>query len=548
MPKTLAQTLDDPEFRKLKPLVQKSVLKKLGVSDDMQTKLLLKLGREKIASQTPEPKHGGFSAFMSDAAGAVTGIAKGALGTVPGMELIPEKYREPLGIHTPMESGMESAAQLPEDWRARRAAGYSVPYRLLAPVAEQNGVNVKGMEEAAKSGDPGAVIGHAAFPVAALAAGEAFGRGVRAIKPKADITVPEHLKGRTKEQIAKYNERVEKAREDHAAKLADHKEKLQAEQAVNDATSVAQKNIQSTHQVVRAALDSRWEALRNKWNKLKEANPAASVGDPATIYNGVREAEKRLHNSPQSLQQFRNIIRELGVEDFVENEDGTLSAANVSNAKPFEWQAARTHYTAIGDKLGAGGLPGNVYQALKDVQTKVLDPALQQAADRMGAGQEYKVLKDDWSEYQRDWKDTSAVSRGGSPLAHVLQMPDAGFARRHMTGPAADRMLRTLEKYRSQGAQPELVERVRNLEADSKLPKPKRVSVPKPEPKLSTPAKVAVHTAVRGASLVAGSALGHPYYGLLAGEPLSHAAVRALETRKARALARQVPVDMVPED
>lgn len=53
---------------------------------------------------------------------------------------------------------------------------YSLFYRLLTPLAENTtGVNVRGMEQGAKEGDAGAVLGHAAAPLVAVGATEAAG-------------------------------------------------------------------------------------------------------------------------------------------------------------------------------------------------------------------------------------------------------------------------------------------------------------------------------------------------------------------------------------
>lgn len=387
----------------------------------------------------------------------------------------------------------------------------------------------------------GGVLGGGERPTVKSATERSAEVGERAPKGKpAPAPVPEHLRLLNKEQRAKYQEQVTKAAQEHQQKLADHNAKQAAEKQITNATRDAQNNILSTHRAVRSALDDRWESMRNDMK-------GTVVSNPADIYNGVREAEtEHLRGAPQSLQQFRNLVRELGIEDFVENEDGTLSAAQSDTAKPLDWETARVHYTAIGDRLAQGGLPGNVYQALKKVNG-LLDSKLKDAAGGAGREQEYTALKNDWSDYMKDWKDTSAVSKGGSPLARVLQTPDAGYARVHLTGPAADRLLMTMEKYRGQGAQPELVGKVRNLHAASKLPRPKRVPVPKPAPKpLSPMTRGLIHAGGVGLGLGGGTVIGHPYIGMGVGRTLSEAAVRSIEKRRAAAAASNVPVDLVP--
>lgn len=58
-------------------------------------------------------------------------------------------------------------ASIPASDKERSAAGYSLPYRAAAAIGQGTGVvDPSSMEAAAKAGDPGAVLGHAALPAA----------------------------------------------------------------------------------------------------------------------------------------------------------------------------------------------------------------------------------------------------------------------------------------------------------------------------------------------------------------------------------------------
>ncbi len=78
--------------------------------------------------------------------------------------------------------------------QARKQAGYPVPYRAIAPVAQSVGVNVPGMEQSAKEGDVAGVAGHAVAPVATLAAAELVAHAgpaaVEALKSRAGAARP----------------------------------------------------------------------------------------------------------------------------------------------------------------------------------------------------------------------------------------------------------------------------------------------------------------------------------------------------------------------
>lgn len=68
-----------------------------------------------------------------------------------------------------------------QHYEEQKQAGYSLPYRVISPIAEHGlGVNVRGMEESAREGDRGGVIGHAAAVPAAMAITEGVTRGAPA--------------------------------------------------------------------------------------------------------------------------------------------------------------------------------------------------------------------------------------------------------------------------------------------------------------------------------------------------------------------------------
>lgn len=144
------------------------------------------------------PKQGFWSALGSDLKAMVPKFNGPGLGEKP----LPER----------VAAGEQARVQDNADYATadatRKQAGYSTPYRRLAPVAEGLGVNVTGMEQAAAAGDPNAVLGHAAAVPAVMAATEGLARGVPAagrtvarILPdtKAVVTAPIRLAARTTE-------------------------------------------------------------------------------------------------------------------------------------------------------------------------------------------------------------------------------------------------------------------------------------------------------------------------------------------------------------
>jgi hypothetical protein len=153
--------------------------------------------------------------------------------------------------------------------------------------------------------------------------------------------------------------------------------------------------------------------------------------------------------------------------------------------KPITWDEARTHYSALGDRLYSGELPGNVARAIRSVRD-VLDEQLSSAAAKSGQGKVYSQLKSDWSDFENDWKDMSSITtKGGSPLARARMAPNSATLVPQVIGKTGDLLLGRLAKYKDAGASLPLAEGVRKLSGQIEgLPK---VRVPKAPGNLELP-------------------------------------------------------------
>lgn len=132
----------------------------------------VKAGATIVPLKDQDTQHPGFwHALVGDLAGMLPSFSGPGLGDqpLPGRVAAGEQQR------------LADNARSAQEDAARKAAGYSLPYRGLAPVAEGIGVNVGGMEQSAQQGDVGGVVGHAAAVPVAMAATEGLARGV----PKA---------------------------------------------------------------------------------------------------------------------------------------------------------------------------------------------------------------------------------------------------------------------------------------------------------------------------------------------------------------------------
>jgi hypothetical protein len=319
-------------------------------------------------------------------------------------------------------------------------------------------------------------------------------------------TVPEppSTAGLDPETQAKYTAALDKANKAHGEALADHAVKeaearakwvdkaagakrgaAAAEAATNkkaalergsqEYTRLTHDNLQQTYQAARGSLDQRWDQFRTVMQ--------GEQLDPVRAYESVEDAKtKYLKGSPSSLKVFNDLTGEIGIQKI--NEEGEVITPKGENGEVVEvelpFDTGRVHYSAIGDRLSQGTLPGNVYQALKAV-SEDLDEQLTDAAEGRGLGKEYTALKSNEHQFRSDWKDSH------SPLAKAYKAQDPNFLAGHVTGKGADLLMKQLARYREFGAKPYLPAAARrlSLEADA-VP---RVRVPE------TPAKYKAPTA-----------------------------------------------------
>jgi hypothetical protein len=304
------------------------------------------------------------------------------------------------------------------------------------------------------------------------------------------------------EKKAAYDDKVNKSREEwvrkayeskgakaEQAKIAARKETL--ERGQQEYGRLVGDNVESTHAAVRGGLDDRWNAMREHIGK---DTPLNSV----KLSEAVEEGRETLQGAPADLKVFNDLMNQM---ESSEAESIDTAKGTKPVLRPLTWDEGRTHYSALGDKLYSGELPGNVYRAVKKVR-EALDNELAQSAEKSVAEREgkaagvkarieYGKLKLDWKQYMDDWHDMRSMANGGSPLARVFRSADAGVAEGLILGKFGDRLLETFAKYDKQGASPRLMQKLRVLNEQAKaLPKvgskayPPKLQIPEP-PKLA---------------------------------------------------------------
>jgi len=244
-------------------------------------------------------------------------------------------------------------------------------------------------------------------------------------------------------------------------------------QGTKDAVKSTFDNLKQTYKTGRAALNERW----GQWNKSVEG----ITRDPKHIYDTIEEAKtKRLRGSPGSLQEFNNLLGELGVQEFEDTPEGRKA---IIGQEPVPIETLRTHYSAIVRRIMKGGLPGNIYQALQDVRAVVDKQILEGAKTRSTAATDlvgnYEALKGDEYRFDSDWEDRK------SPLANALNQLDPNFLEPKLLGRGNEYITKQLGRYTQYGADPTLPQKASQLAGEAKTAAKVKVKVPKepgPEP------------------------------------------------------------------
>ena len=264
-----------------------------------------------------------------------------------------------------------------------------------------------------------------------------------------------------------------RAEQQNAATTAQAKTIERGQRAYVDRTL---QNAQQAFKATKSGLDQRWNALRQRIGN----NPINSQ----PLADAIEDAKSRyLMGAPESLKQFNDLIRTMESDKLLDAPGGPKPML-----RQLSWEEGRAHYTALGDKLYSGELPGSVMKAVDHVRGE-LDRELSATAEAGKMGKFYSQTKADWSQFKSDWDDMrntsmakSATGNAGSPLARLVRARTPEAAAKVMTD---DRLAGMMAKYAKSGANPKLIDAFRKLDAQlGTLEKSRVPARPKPfEPK-----------------------------------------------------------------
>jgi len=252
-------------------------------------------------------------------------------------------------------------------------------------------------------------------------------------------------------QLAEHKVKVQKVKEDYAAKIQEHSVEAKTASAKqsaaaakagvalehqNQLSGLLRENLQLADKKISSELGKEFDAVSDA---VQKKNPRVKVND------AEREARGKLY-FPDSVSAFNNIM---------ENVSGKL--------KMSDYGILRKTYSNLNDVLyGAGEMPDDLYSAIKTVRDS-LGKDLQSAANQAGLGGKYSKAMREWSQYKDTWANKSSIAKGGSPIKKILDSEDPAFVADQLKGKAGDRLLEDIGKYQKYGADKALAGRLKGF-------------------------------------------------------------------------------------
>lgn len=142
------------------------------------------------------------------------------------------------------------------------------------------------------------------------------------------------------------------------------------------------------------------------------------------LADAAKQAQSMLKGAPESIRQFNDLMRkgadegEGAMVNGMMPQEGTglyklmQEQGLIGEAETLPFDQLQGYSSELGRKLAEGGLPGDVYQAVKFLKEKV-DAAKSEVANRHGAGLDLQAADGFWNKYLDTFYDKD------SPVANV---------------------------------------------------------------------------------------------------------------------------------
>jgi hypothetical protein len=392
------------------------------------------------AATKPQPEES-FGEKAGHALGTAYSDLKGLLhpsgqNPYPGGQLnyVPPEKRTNGEMFNISDPKRDAAIQAVQQDDARKAAGYNVPYRVLAPVAQSAGLNVPGMEQSAAEGDTAGVLGHAAAGIApqALVAAHMMR------DPTPPPGIPESPGGGIRGKVQAYmgiGDRLVKkvgteALDTHAEavqKVADANAK--ATQAHAEATAKGNLGNQQ------AAAD--WyqkQRLVDEQNEVARTRTATENQQAAADHAKQVAATEGLNKAAQEKVAQRAALSQKVVDD-----SGALWQKTAQLERAVN-EGIQQQYSAIEKKVGGATVPTEpLADAVKHARKSIIT----------GTQENIKQFTDIMAQAAKDDEGNGTILMGGAPVAvdalpaniraqmmqqGIIKPPSAGLGWKYLQG------------------------------------------------------------------------------------------------------------------
>jgi len=310
---------------------------------------------------------------------------------------------------------------------------------------------------------------------------------------KETVATAEANRVRTEEAAAKHTEQV--AAHETATKTAARIKEIDKIQDTQARDLVD--NVKTTYEHVKKSMDERWADNR------KDVGKDRPVGGLKPIYDAIQDARTKLAHLPDSLKILDQIEKLITEKKEMGGDISDPESVQPTLKESIPYEELRRMFTVAGDyafsatdRTARAGLfkvrdavdmPLTQANILSDAEKGI--PAAEQGA-------KYAALKKDYHQMMQDWVDQSSMTTGGtrgdplsatpgSPLSRIVRMgKDAPKPVLSLvTGPFGERLVNTLDRYKSFGADANLVAEIRKLSneaATTAKPTAKALAEPAP--------------------------------------------------------------------
>lgn len=148
--------------------------------------------------------------------------------------------------------------------------------------------------------------------------------------------------------------------------------------------------------------------LDKGFDQLRKAN-AKSQGSSADLAAAVKKAEQKITGSSENVKIFKDIL-----------------SKNPSTNPP-TWTDLQGYYTELGKSLSGGGLPSDIYQAMRSLQGDIANQ-MQGMANSNGVGTLWRQLRAQYRDYMQTFEEGTGANHSGSPIAQALNAKDPTYA------------------------------------------------------------------------------------------------------------------------